>query len=169
MAETSFKYNFLRYNQYGVLKANWPLKFSLIFLCRHMFLLLALIAMSFKGGGGREMAYLTPLLDKAFIISDLPALAVFFVIGARRPEAKDLYRWIWRNGRSIIYASVALYLGIVTLRNGLVLSNYAAVEWVMIAGNAVVAFYTWRSEFIRDLFHEFPPPPEEKEKAGPES
>ena len=39
----------------------------------------------------------------------------------------------------------------------------------MIAGNAVVAFYAWRSEFIRDLFHEFPPPPEEKEKAGPES
>ena len=77
MAETSFKYNFLRYNQYGVLRANWPLKFCLIFLCRHMFLLLALIAMQFKGGGGREMAYLTPLLDKAFIISDLPALAVF--------------------------------------------------------------------------------------------
>ena len=64
---------------------------------------------------------------------------------------------------------MALYLGIVTLRNGLVLSNYAAVEWVMIAGNAVVAFYAWRSEFIRDLFHEFPAPPEEKEKAGPES
>ena len=68
----------------------------------------------------------------------------------------------------MIFSSVALYLGIVTLRNGLVLSNYAAVEWVMIAGNAVVAFYAWRSEFIRDLFHEFPPP-EEKEKAGPES
>ncbi len=169
MAETPFKYNFLRYNQYEVLKAPWPLKFCLIFLCRHMVLLLALVAMNFRGGGGREMTYLAPLLDKAFIISDLPALAVFFVIGARRPESKNLYRWIWRNGRPLVLASVALYLGIVTLRNGLVLSNYAAVEWAMIAGNAVVAFYAWRSEFIRDLFHEFPPPPEEKEKAGPES
>ena len=93
---------------------------------------------------------------------------MFYVIGARRPDSKDVYRWIWRNGRYLIFSSVALYLGIVTLRNGLVLSNYAAVEWVMIAGNAVVAFYAWRSEFIRDLFHEFPPP-EEKEKAGPES
>ena len=111
-----------------MLRANWPLKFCLIFLCRHMFLLLALIAMQFRGGGGREMAYLTPLLDKAFIISDLPALAVFFVISARRPEAKDVYRWIWRNGRYLIFSSVALYLGIFTLRNGLVLSNYAAVE-----------------------------------------
>ena len=63
---------------------------------------------------------------------------------------------------------MALYLGIFTLRNGLVLSNYAAVEWVMIAGNAVVAFYVWRSQFIRDLFDEFPPP-EEEEEAEPES
>ena len=39
---------------------------------------------------------------------------------------------------------------------------------VAAAEHAVVAFYAWRSEFIRDLFHEFPPP-EEKEKAGPES
>ena len=93
---------------------------------------------------------------------------MFYVIGARRPDSKDVYRWIWRNGRYLIFSSVALYLGIVTLRNGLVLSNYAAVEWVMIAGNAVVAFYAWRSEFIRDLFHEFPPP-EEEEEAEPES
>ena len=169
VAEIPFKYNFLRYNQYGVLKAHWPLKFCLLFLCRHMLLLIALVAMGFRGGGGPEMTYLTPLLDKAFIISDLPALAVFYLIGARRPESKDLYRWIWRNGRALILASVAMYLGIVTLRNGLVLSNYAAVEWVMIAGNAVVAFYAWRSQFIRDLFNEFPPPPGEEEEAEPES
>ncbi|PPR64408.1 MAG: hypothetical protein CFH04_00191, partial [Alphaproteobacteria bacterium MarineAlpha3_Bin3] len=29
VAETPFKYHFLRYNQYGVLRANWPLKFCL--------------------------------------------------------------------------------------------------------------------------------------------
>ena len=163
MAETPFIFHFLRYNQYGVLRANWPLKFCLIFLCRHMFLLLALIAMQFRGGGGREMAYLTPLLDKAFIISDLPAMAGFFVIGARRPEAKDLYRWIWRNGRYLIFSSVALYLGIVTLHNGPILSNYAAIKCARMVGNAVVAFYVWRSQFIRDLFEEFPPPEEEEE------
>ena len=36
-----------------------------------------------------------------------------------------------------------------------------------VAGNAVVAFYVWRSQFIRDLFEEFPPP-EEEEEAEPE-
>ena len=50
------------------------------------------------------------------------------MIGARHPDSKDVYRWIWRNGRYLIFSSVALYLGIFTLRNGLVLSNYAAVE-----------------------------------------
>ena len=36
------------------------------------------------------------------------------------------------------------------------------------AGNAVVAFYVWRSQFIHDLFEEFPLP-EEEEEAKPES
>lgn len=63
---------------------------------------------------------------------------------------------------------MALYLGIVTLRNGLVLSNYAAMKWAMMAGNALVAFYVWRSQFIRDLFEEFPPP-EKEEEAEPKS
>ena len=67
----------------------------------------------------------------------------------------------------MIFSSVALYLGIFTLRNGLVLSNYAAIKWAMMAGNAVVAFYVWRSQFIRDLFEEFPPP-EKEEEAEPE-
>ena len=93
---------------------------------------------------------------------------MFYVIGAQRQDSKDVYRWIWRNGRYLIFSSVALYLGIVTLRNGLVLSNYAAIKWAMMAGNAVVAFYVWRSQFIRDLFEEFPPP-EEEEEAEPES
>ena len=83
MAETPFKYYFLRYNQYGVLRANWPLKFCLIFLCRHILLLIALGAMQFKGSSGQIMTHLTPLLDNAFIITDLSALAVFYVIGAR--------------------------------------------------------------------------------------
>ena len=63
-----FKYYFLRYNQYGVLRANWPLKFCLIFLCRHILLLVALGAMQFKGSSGQIMTHLTPLLDNAFII-----------------------------------------------------------------------------------------------------
>ena len=68
----------------------------------------------------------------------------------------------------MIFSPVALYLGIVTLRNGLVLSNYATMKWAMMAGNALVAFYVWRSQFNRDLFEEFPPP-EKEEEAEPES
>ena len=56
------------------------------------------------------------------------------MIGARRPDSKDVYRWIWRNGRYLIFSSVALYLGIVTLHNGPVLSNYAAIKWARMAG-----------------------------------
>ena len=90
------------------------------------------------------------------------------MISAQRPDSQDVDRWIWRNGRYFIFSSVALYLCIVTLNNGPVLSNYAATKWARMAGNAVVAFYVWRSQFICDLFEEFPPP-EEEEEAEPES
>ena len=46
----------------------------------------ALGTMQFKGSSGQIMTHLTPLLDNAFIITDLSALAVFYVIGARVRE-----------------------------------------------------------------------------------
>ena len=66
-----------------MLRANWPLKSCLIFLCPHILLLITLGAMQFKGPSGQIMTHLTPLLDNAFIITDLSALGVFYVISAR--------------------------------------------------------------------------------------
>ncbi len=159
MTETPFKYHFMRYNQHGVLRPNLPFILSLLFLSRHILLLFALGGMQLKGRDGSAMEHLTPLLDKSYIISDLPAGALLFMMLARRPSAQASARWVWRHGRNLIFCSVGLYLVIVTIRNGFVFSQYAPVEWAMIALNVVVAVYAGISEYLRDLFAEFPPPP----------
>ncbi len=84
MGETPYKYHFMRYNQYGVLRPNWLVKLILFFLCRHLLLMLAFAAMTFRRMSGADMGHLLPLLDRAYIIADLPVLMVLFVMGARQ-------------------------------------------------------------------------------------
>lgn len=154
-----FKYEFLRYNQYGVLRPNWPFMLSLAFLCRHIALLIILGAAMFKSKGGPGLEHILPLLDKAYIVADLPAAALVYVIGARRPDAGAVPRWIWRHGREMIFCSAALFFLITLVRNGLAFGLYQPVEWAMIAGTLVVAGYVAKSPYIRDMLDEFPPPP----------
>ncbi|MFQ5766026.1 MAG: DUF2919 family protein [Rhodospirillales bacterium] len=159
MDQKPFKYDFMRYNQYGVLRPNWPFKLSLAFLCRHIVVLVILGAMMLKRSSGTEMANILPLLDKSYIIADLPAVALVYVMGARRPHAGAGLRWIWRHGREMIFCSIALFFLITLYRNGLAFALYQPIEWMMIAGNVVVA-YVAMSRYVRDLLAEFPPPPD---------
>ncbi len=158
VSETPYKYHFLRYNQYGVLRPSWLVKLILFFLCRHLLLLLAFGAMNFKGKAGAEMEHLLPLLDRAYIITDIPALMVLFVMGARRPDASAATRWIWRHGRYLILGSVGLFLLILGVRHGVNQTPLEAIEWAVIAVNIAAATYITKSAYIRDLFTDFPPP-----------
>lgn len=160
MSEAPYKYHFLSYNQYGVLRPNWPLKLILAFLCRHVVLLVAFGSMAFKGRMGSDLQYLLPLLDKAFVIADLPALLVLYAMGSRRPDAGAFCRWVWRNGQIWVFGSVGLFLVITVIRHGVAGTPLSAIEWAMVAANIAVVFYVGRSDYIRDLFDQFPPAPE---------
>ncbi len=156
MTEAPYKYHFLCYNRYGVLRPNWPLKLILAFLCRHVVLLVAFGSMAFKGKGSIDLQYLLPLLDKAFIVADLPALTVLYAMGSRRPDAGAWCRWIWRYGQLFIFGSVGLFLLITAVRHVVTGAPVLAIEWAMIAVNAAVVYYVGRSAYVRDLFDQFP-------------
>lgn len=158
MGEAPYKYHYLRYNQYGVLRPNWLVKLILLFLCRHLLLLLAFGAMNFKGKAGPEMEHLLPLLDRAFIITDIPALMVLFVMGTRQPNASAVNRWIWRHGRYLILGSIGVFFLIIGVRHGVNQTPLEAVEWAVIAVNIAAAIYIGKSAYIGDLFAEFPAP-----------
>ncbi|NQU60860.1 MAG: DUF2919 family protein [Rhodospirillales bacterium] len=158
MGDTPYKYHYLRYNHYGVLRPNWLVRLILFFLCRHLVLLLVFGAMNFKGKAGPEMAFMLPLLDKAFIITDMPALLVLFVMGARRPDASAAYQWIWRHGRYLILGSIGAFFLIIGVRYGVNQTPLNVVEWAVITANIAAVTYIGKSAYISDLFAEFPPP-----------
>ena len=158
VGKTPYKYHFLLYNQYGVLRPNWLVKLNLIFLCRHLLLLLAFGGMNFKGKVGPEMEHLLPLLDRTFIITDIPALMVLIVMGTRQPGASAANRWIWRHGRYLILGSIGAFFLIIGVRHGVNQTPLEAVEWAVIAVNIAAAIYIVKSAYIGDLFAEFPQP-----------
>ena len=162
MTQETFKYDYLCYTVHGVLRPNWQLKLSLVFLCRHILMLILIGGMSFKGGqkGGTEL--LVELLNPVYNITDLLPLLLLLVMGLRNPKAKAVPRWIWKQGRWLMLFSIALFLTILGFRTQLALSTYGTVEWAMIAANGLIAFYIATSPYIRDLFNEFPPPSKRK-------
>ncbi|MDA1091430.1 MAG: DUF2919 family protein [Proteobacteria bacterium] len=158
MSNKTFKYDYLRYNVDGVLRPNWPLILSLVFLCRHILLLFMIGAMSFKRGPRQGTEYLIDFLSPVYNITDILPLALLLVIGLRSPKAKALPRLIWKHGRWLMLFSITLFLALFGYRTQLALSTYGPVEWAVIAANGLIAFYIWTSPFIRDLFNEFPSP-----------
>lgn len=167
MTDKKFKYDYLRYNLHGVLRPNWLLKLSLLFLCRHILVLILLVGMSIKGGMKPGTEYLAELLSPVYNITDFLPAMLLYAMGARGPKAKAMTRWIWKHGRQLILFSVALFLFMFGLRTQLAFATYGAVEWAIIAVNGLIALYIGRSDFIRDLFKEFPTPPDPEPDAKP--
>lgn len=158
--EKPFKYHYLKYNHDGVLRPNWPLRLSLIFLCRHILMIVLIGGMSFKGGINPDMKIFLNMLEPAYFFTDVPGVMMLYVMLARRPNAGPAVRWIWRHGRQLILLSVTLFLILFAIRTRLDIAAYETAEWTIIGANMIVAVYIATSGYIRDLFREFPERPE---------
>jgi hypothetical protein len=151
------KYHYLRYNVHGVLRPNWAITLGLVFLARHVLLLLV-IGLSHGRGGGEGVPQLALFLDPAFMISDLPALVLLVAMLHRRPQAGPLTRAIWAHGRLLILAAVGLWAAILAYLRGFDFARYDEAIWAMIAINVALVAYTALSPYVRDLFAGFPAP-----------
>jgi len=65
-------------------------------------------------------------------------------------------RWLWHHGQHLLLLSAIMFFLIMGLRHWVGGTVPVAVEWAMIAGTAAAAAYIGRSEYISDLFNEFP-------------
>ncbi|MBM08837.1 MAG: hypothetical protein CMF69_04565 [Magnetovibrio sp.] len=153
-----FKYDYIRYNHYLVLRPNVLLKLILCFLCKDVFLILVIGASAFKGGGGGSLSDLMDLVRPIFFLANIPTLAVLYAWSARRPNAPSLPRSIWKNGRSLILLSLALYVFLLLFERGWSISSLSTVDWCAVAINIIIAGYILLSNLVRDIFSQFPEP-----------
>ncbi len=158
MTTPTRKYDYTRYNQYDVLSLNWVYWMITLFLSRHLILLMLIGVSAGRGGAGPRNPALAALLDPVFFVSDLPALMLLFVAGARLPKSGKRTRVLWRRGRYFLVSSSVLYIGLLLWRQGLDVAGFQPVTWGLVALNLSLIAYVMKSAYLRDLFSQFPDP-----------
>jgi len=158
MTPLARKYDYTSYNHYDVLRLNWVYWAVILFLCRHLILLMLIGVSAGRGGDGPRNPALAALLDPVFFVSDLPALILLFVAGARLPKGGSKTRFLWRCGRYLLLSSSGLYIGLSLSKLGFTFGNFQPVTWGLIALNIFLMIYVMKSAYLRDLFSQFPKP-----------
>ena len=158
MSPPAHKYDYTCYNQYDVLRLNWVYWAVTLFLCRHLILLMLIGVSAGRGGEGQRNPALAALLDPVFFVSDLPAIILLFVAGARLPNGGSKTRFMWCCGRYLLLSSSGLYIGLSISNLGFAFGNFQPVTWGLVALNIFLMIYVMKSAYLRDLFSQFPSP-----------
>lgn len=150
------KYDYSRYNHHGALRVNWVLWLVLLYMTRHTLVLAILV---FASSRGHASLGASALFEPVYMLSDLPALALMFALGARVPQAGKFPRAVWRHGRQIILDSIAIYFVLFLWKHWGEIGGLDPLLWGNILVNLVIAGMVMRSRYLADLFNDFPKAP----------
>ncbi len=164
MTTPAQNYDYTRYNRYDVLRLNWAYWVITLFLSRHLILLMLIGVSAGRGGGGPRNPALAALLDPLFFVSDLPALCLLFVAGARLPKSGKWVRLLWRQGGYFLLSSSGLYMGLLFWRQGFDVTGFQPLTWGIVALNICLMAHVMTSAYLRDLFSQFPDPNSDPDK-----
>lgn len=151
---------YLDVNRYGVLKVPALLWAILLLQTRHWWMLL------FIGASLRHAPQTASLLGNLAWIDlalEAPTLLLLLALAHRVPEAGRLVRGLWQRGREILSVSALLHLGWTAfiLTHSPIWSPWP--ERAMLAAallDVLILMRLWRSDLIRQVFAEFPAPPD---------
>lgn len=151
------------YGRHGCLKPSALLIVTLLYAIRH--LLIVFLAYNPSPRLGGAFAFLQPLAEPWFVAADLPALLVLLAWWQRRPEAKALWRGIWRYGRVLLTISLLAQTALLAHAQGMnILESYYLSQGerlaiVSLGLNLLLIYYLWRFPRVRDTFADFPAVP----------
>ena len=152
------RYDYTRYNHHDVLRLNAMYWVITLFLSRHLILLILLGVSAGRGGAGPRIPALAALLDPVFFVTDIPAVILLFVAGARLPRSGAVTRSFWRKGQYFLLASCVLYIALLLWQQGANIIRFQPLTWGLLATNIGVMVYVMKSRYLRDMFSEFPAP-----------
>jgi hypothetical protein len=146
------------FNEFHVLKIPFLLYLVLIYLNKY-FLLVVLPSI---GGGDLTAIVRWFKIDWLMMISCLPALALLVASLYRIPTPKKLPKLVWEKGRLLLLISSAL--------DFVILASYVALDWrildtglaALLAIDVAIAVYLLRSNYLKEMFKEFPEEVEKK-------
>ncbi len=159
-------YGFDDYNQHGSLRVSGWMWFWIIYSMRHAILWL-----------GLSISHTPDMIDElteethwAYLLCGIPGLMLMVDAGFRIPDAGVFPRWIWRNGGRLLIATLVLHILIVV---GLGLSKpvweISGSQILFFAIDALGLRFALKSQRVKDVFADFPPPVEKEKKNQPDS
>lgn len=105
--KSPYRYDPSDYDEDGQMHIGLLLWLVLVYLSRHILLLMLVAVSSLVGlGRGLDMLYSSP----AFLLASLPALMVLIAGMRRGPKAGPWLRWLWSVGRWCLVVSVVIDL-----------------------------------------------------------
>ncbi len=160
MNTEKFKYHFLRYNRFMVLKPNALLICVLLYYVKDFLILVIVAATAFKTrGASPELSAVMSLATPKMALSNFPALLVFYAWGHRNPQGGNIVRWIWRNGRHLILAAAIVNSVTILFETVPIGTLQGNILIGFLVFNAVAVIYVYRSQPVADVFAEFPDKP----------
>ncbi len=154
---------FLDVDRYGVLKIPAGLWLGMAFLARNWILLIATLA-SRRSPEALQLA--SGAISGFLLLLQFPVLILAYAGFSRQPGTGRILRFVWSNGGAILCAAAALNLGLLgwflwhsdVWRRWpeLFLASCGLIDFA-------IAYGTFKSKYIRQVFQEFP------EHASPES
>ena len=160
MSKETFKYHYLKYNRFHVLRPNFFVRIIWAFYLKDLFLAFVVGASTFKArGASKQAAVILDISNPRFMLASLPIVLLCYALAHRQPMAGRRIRWIWRNGQHLILTAALM-------NSAMVLMSYQRFfvdgGWILMGAlviNIFTIIYVYRSEEVRDLFTEFPTPP----------
>ncbi len=145
-------------DEYGCLRISSGLWLIIVYLCRHVVLLLlgATSSLATFTYGQTGASYGVLYSDPWFLLASAPALPVLAAGLRRVPSAPEVIRVIWRAGGFLLMLAAALDLAILAI---LVVTTNVRIEVIHISQatlSAICLFLLVRSRRIKDTFAEFP-------------
>ena len=156
MAE--FDERYLNVSKHGVLNVPMTLWVGMLFLARHWILLIATLA---SRRSAETIQFAANSLSWLPLMLELPVLILIFAGFSRHPTAGPFLRQVWRFGRHILCLTAAVnivWVGWLLWQSEvwrrwpeLFLASCALLDVAIILG-------VYRSDYIKQIFAEFPEP-----------
>lgn len=160
MSRNQRLYDLDAYTDEGTLKIALTLWLVMAYLGRHLLFIVIGGLSTFAGRkfSASAIDYSPLFSNDMLLLASLPAIVVIVIAFRRVPSAGEVVRKIWRNGRSILVASVILDLLILWMISPKQLLAITALQVAFVIVDVYVLIYLFRSARARDTFADFPSP-----------
>lgn len=159
-------YGFDDYNQRGSLRVSGWMWFWIFYSLRHAILWL-----------GLSIAHSPDMIDEltdethwAYLLCGIPGLMLLVDTGFRISDSGAFARWIWKNGRWLMASSFLLHV-VIAAGIGLMKPEWhvSTAQMLFFTLDALGLRFIFKSSRVKDVFADFPAPPENGKEKKAES